>query len=284
MKTIRSLCVSCFLCTLAFSSQTFADPARTPLNKELVFGVLPFLSPVVLLKRFTPLKNYLEQATGKKIYLESAPNFAEYVKRTNHQQYNIIFTAPHFVPLALDGDHYEIAAASKKLAAHIMVKKDSPLTSLEQLAGKRIAIGPQEAFVVIIARRMLQDNGLTGKRAPVYKSYKSHNATLRTLEFNDADAAVIGSYLLDKAIKQGYRQLGATPYYPGAAFLLSKKMPEALREKISDAIVKMNQSDEGRRTLQLIKFPGFRKVEPEKYAPLRSIANTILTAKPSGSL
>jgi len=252
----------------------FAEPSARQTKPELVFGVLPFLSPVVLLKRFTPLKDYLERVTGKKVYLESAPDFAEFAKRTKQQQYDILFTAPHFVPMSLDGDHYEIAASSKMLAAHIMVAKDSPLTRISQLAGKRIAIGPKQAFVVYIAKYMLRNAGLTGKQAPVYKSYKSHNATLRTLEYNDADAAVIGTYLLARAKTKGFREIGATPFYPGAAFLVSTSLPLNLREKISDAFINMKQSENGRKTLALIKFPGFLKTTPDRYAPLRAIAES----------
>lgn len=272
MRFIHSLCVTCLIYTMAFSSSSLARSDRGQ-QHELVFGVLPFLAPLVLLKRFTPLKDYLEQVTGRDIFLESAPNFNVYAKRTKQQQYDILFTAPHYVPMSLEGGHYEIAAASNSLAAHIVVAQNSPLTSLSQLAGKRIAVGPKQAFVVIIARYMLINAGLRGEAAPIYKVYRSHNAALRALEYKDADAAVIGTYLLNKK-KNVYRALAATPYYPGAAFLVSTKLPPAVREKISEAFINMPQSDEGKKTLALIKFPGFQKASPDKYAPLRAIVNS----------
>jgi phosphonate transport system substrate-binding protein len=263
---------ACYILFIAFSAQAGAESNHKKSSNELVFGVLPFLSPVVLIKRFTPLKDYLERITGKTIYLESAPNFPEFVKRTLAHEYDIIFTAPHLVPVTLDDKHYQLIVASNKLAAHIMVKGDSKLTDLKQLAGKRVALGPSQAFVVIIAKYLLKTQGLTGKNAPIYSNYKSHNATLRALEFDDADAAVIGSYLLDIAQAKGDREIGSTHYYPGAAFLASSDIPESLRNKISDAFLNIKNTKEGRRTLKLIQFPGFQKTVPSEYDELRPVA------------
>ena len=264
--------VFCFVLTILFSAQAFANTNRKQSNNELVFGVLPFLSPVVLIKRFSPLKDYLEKITGKSVFLESAPNFPEFVRRTINHQYDIIFTAPHFVPITLQDKHYKLIAASNKLAAHIMVKGNSGIKSIKQLAGKRIALGPKQAFVVIIARYLLKTQGLTGKRAPVYSTYKSHNATLQALEFDDTDAAVIGSYLLEAAEQKGFREVAATSYYPGAVIIVSKDIPEALQSELSRAFIKIKETKEGRETLKLIKFPGFQETQASDYEALRAIA------------
>jgi phosphonate transport system substrate-binding protein len=262
----------CFVLIFLFSTQAVAQTTQTRSKHELVFGVLPFLSPVVLIKRFSPLRNYLEKITGKQIYLESAPNFPEFVKRTLNHQYDLIFTAPHFVPITLQDNHYQLIAASNKLAAHIMVKGNSDLSNIQQLAGKRVALGPSQAFVVIIARYLLKSKGLIGKHAPLYSTYKSHNATLQALEFDDADAAVIGSYLLDAAEKKGFREIAATAYYPGAVIILSKAIPETLRNAISEAFINIKNSKKGRETLKLIKFPGFQKTRASEYVSLRPVA------------
>lgn len=268
--------IACCILIIAVGSQVFADTNRKKSSHEIVFGVLPFLSPVVLIKRFSPLKDYLEKITGMSIYLESAPNFPVFLKRTTNHQYDIIFTAPHFVPVTLDSKHYQLIAASNKLAAHIMVKSNSNLKRIEQLAGKRIAIGPGQAFVVIIAKYLLKTKGLTGKKAPLYSTYKSHNAALRALEFDDADAAVIGSYLLEIAKAKGFKEIAETPYYPGAAIVVSTDMDKSLREKISNAFINIKKSREGRRTLKLIQFPGFQNTIPTEYDSLRPVADDAL--------
>lgn len=262
----------CLILGLLLATSLSAKTPAQKSNKELVFGILPFLSPVVLIKRFTPLKDYLERVTGKDIYIESAPNFAEFLKRTTSRQYDIIFTAPHFVPVTLEDNHYELLAASNRLAAHFIVKGNSKLTDIRQLAGKRIALGPRQAFVVVIAKYYLKTAGLKGSKAPVYSYYKSHNATLRALEFGDADVAVIGSYLLATAKSRSYRQLGRTNYYPGAVFIVSRSIPEKMRAKIRSAFINIKRTADGRKTLKLIKFPGFQPTRKEEYEPLRNIS------------
>lgn len=271
--------ILCFILTISISTQVLANSNQKKSEDELVFGVLPFLSPVVLIKRFSPLKNYLEKITGKTVYLESAPNYPEFVKRTLNHQYDIIFTAPHFVPDTLQDRHYQLIAASNKLAAHIMVKNSAHLTDVSQLAGKRVALGPSQAFVVIIAKYLLEKDGLTGKRSPIYSNYKSHNATLRALEYDDTDAAVIGSYLLGAAKQKGFKELVATRYYPGAVIIASSDLPKVLLNKISNAFIHIKNSREGHRTLKLIKFPGFQQTRASEYESLRPVAADALDTK-----
>ena len=268
--------ILCITIILSFSAHAVADSNPKKVNDELVFGMLPFLSPVALIKRFTPLKDHLEKVTGKTIFLESAPNFPQFVKRTLSHQYDLVVTAPHFVPKTLKDGHYKLLAASNKLAGHIMVRTASNITSLEQLAGKRIAHGPKQAFVVIIAKYLLKSKGLVGDKAPIFVTHKSHNAALRAVLSDEADAAILGTFLLKPAAEYGLKQLDATPYYPGVAILASKDVPESLRNEISQAFIDMKKTNEGRQTLKRIGFPGFQETTAADYESLKPIAAELI--------
>jgi phosphonate transport system substrate-binding protein len=257
---------------LSFSTHALADSNPNQANDELVFGMLPFLSPVALIKRFTPLKTYMEIVTGKTIYLESAPNFPQFVKRTLKHNYDLILTAPHLVPLTLKDGHYKLLSASNKLAGHIMVKSDSKITSLDQLAGKRIAHGPKQAFVVVIGKYLLKSKGLAGDKAPVFIAHKSHNAALRAVLSGEADAAILGTFLTKPASELGLTQLDATPFYPGVAILASKDVPESLQKKISQAFINIKKTKKGKQTLKKIAFPGFQKTAAAEYESLKPVA------------
>ena len=256
---------------VSFSTSTHADINKKKSEDELVFGILPFLSPVALLKRFSPLKEYLEKTTGKKIILESAPSFPEYVKRTLNHEYDLVYTAPHFVPLTLDDNHYQLLAASNNISSHIVVRS-SKTKQVEQLAGKRIAHGPEQAFLVIIGKYLLKQKGLTGEKAPIFIAHKSHNAALRATAAGDADAAIVGTFMLKRAAKNGLKEIEATPRYPGVGILASKEVPQSLQNEIAKAFIDIKKSAEGRDTLKKIRFPGFKKSVAADYESVKPIA------------
>ena len=273
MAKKATLTILCLTLIITFSSTAaLADISEKKSKDELVFGILPFLSPVALLKRFSPLKDYLEKTTGKKIIIESAPSFPEYVKRTLNHEYDLVYTAPHFVPLTLEDSHYELLAASNNISSHIIVNKSSAITRIEQLAGKRIAHGPDQAFLVIIAKYLLKSKGLTGDKAPVFISHKSHNAALRANAAGDADAAIVGTFHLKLAAEKGLKAIEATERYPGIGILASREMPKALQHEIAKAFIDIKKSAEGRDTLKKIRFPGFKQTIPADYDSLKPVA------------
>ncbi len=76
--------------------------AASPGKGRLVLGMLPILSPERLAERFEPLVDYLTDALGVEIVLESAPNYRQFVKRTGEKnRYDLLFTAPHFYYIAV---------------------------------------------------------------------------------------------------------------------------------------------------------------------------------------
>lgn len=275
-QLLKTLCLTLIL---LISTTTYAASSENNPNKDVVFSILPFLSPVALMKRFTPLRQYLESTTGKTIILESAPNFPEYLRRTVNHDYDVVYTAPHFVPFTLKDGHYQLLAASNNIAAHIIVGVSSNIESLEQLAGKRIAHGPKEAFLVIIAKHLLKQKGLVGKNVPTFMPYKSHNAALRAASGGDADAAIIGSFHLKFAAENNLKEIAATPYYPGIAILASKELPESFRKKLARSFTSIKESKEGRETLKKIRFPGFKAATSADYESLNPIAREALDPK-----
>jgi len=257
---------------LSVSTSAIAVPSQKIESKEIVFSILPFLSPVALVKRFTPLREYLEHNTGQVIVLESAPNFPEYLKRTINHEYDIVYTAPHFVPLSMEDGHYQLLAASHNLSAHIIVSESSRLKGLANLAGKRIAHGPKEAFLVVIGKHLLKEQGLVEENTPRYVAYKSHNAALRAVAGGDVDAAIVGKFHLKLATENKLRQIAVSAEFPGIAILASRDLPQSLRDKLAKSFVDIKDTEEGRQTLKKIRFPGFQSAKTQDFDALIPIA------------
>ena len=240
--------------------------------KPLTLGYFPIISTVALFKRFAPLRDYLSEALGRPVELQTAKDFPTFLQRTDDRQYDIVVTAPHFAVRAADSGKYRVrATVSADVEQLVVVRADSPITEAGQLAGKRIATPPADALMTMIGVRHLSDAGMTGDKAPIYRPYVSHNAANEALLANEADAAIGSSNIIQKAIKQGapYRILVHGLKLPNMATLVASDLDAELGERLVQILVGMADTEKGKQTLKQIAFPGYRAVSAAEYEPAR---------------
>jgi phosphonate transport system substrate-binding protein len=253
------------LLLLALSFSVLADD-----HKTLKFGILPFESAHTLFTRFTPLKDYLSRHTGYKIALETAPDFASHVTNIREGKYDIVYTAPHFVPAALDSKHYQLLVAlSNPLYGQFVARTNSPINNLKQLDNKTVATPSARAIVTKIGMYHLEKN--IGINPSAYHVYRTHNAAFRAVLEGHADGAVISVNIYNKAISDGFelRAIGQTQAIPSSAILGNVELSKALQEKIQQLLAGIGESDEGKKVLKQIKYQGFEVIPASKYDSMR---------------
>lgn len=257
-----------FLCAnLNFTSSTWARNEQTSsrsTQRALSLGFFPIISTVALYKRFAPLRDYLAKELQRPVNLETAKNFPTFLQRTDERKYDIVITAPHFALRAADSGKYRIRAALRgKVYQLLVVRTDSPVTSVSQLAGKRIATPPTDALMTMIGMRELARAGLVGKRAPVYRAYISHNAANEALLAGAEDAAIASSNVIKKAMGKGepFRILKRSFKLPNMATLVASDLDPKLADRVVQILVNMNKTEKGRQVLRQIRFPGYRAVK-----------------------
>jgi len=267
MKLI-SLCL-----LLCFSVNSYAETKSTSTaGKSLTLGFFPIISTVALYKRFAPLRDYLSETMGREVKLLTAKNFPTFTKRTAERAYDIVITAPHFAVSAADSGKYKIRATLiKDVQQLIVVKNDSSITGQNQLAGKKIATPPGRALMTMMGKNFLQEAGLVGENAPVYRAFTSHNAANQALLGNEVDAAIGSSNIIKKAIKHGepLKIIGRGLKLPNMATLVASDMDAVIGAQLVQALTDMNKSEKGKSVLARIKFPGYRAVSAKDYEPAR---------------
>ncbi|MFV2055610.1 MAG: phosphate/phosphite/phosphonate ABC transporter substrate-binding protein [Thiohalomonadales bacterium] len=255
-----------FFCMVTIASANVKE------KHTLTFGLLPFMSPVALFNRFAPLRDYLSEQLGIEVVLTTAPSFEVFQQRSKSGEYDFVYTAPHFVLETVKTGEYDLMTTPLiKLAAHVLVKTDSPYKSISDLANKKVAHAPIKAFIPIVGRYLFTAKGLVGDTSPEFVAFKSHNAAYRSVLVDEADAAIVGTYLLKHASRLGLREIASSDKYPGVAILISKHLPKTLQLDTQNAVADMNKDEKGQAVLKLIKFPGFRKVSLDEYKPLAVI-------------
>lgn len=266
--------VSVLLLLLVCGSGAAAgDVTPSPAERQLVLGVLPFTSPVTLFRRFAPLADYLSEELGRKVALETASDLSEFARRAGERRYDILWTAPHFVLLALESGKYRVRATyTEPLAAEIVVQTDSPMRRVRELAGKPVATPPVEAIVTAMGKEFLAAQGLRGDKVPLYQTFSSHNAAYQAMLAGEAAAAIVSVNVRLEATDAGepLRVLARSRSFPAIGILTAADLTAELQQRIQRVLVEMSRTERGRLVLKQINFPGFRPATPREFEPLRS--------------
>jgi phosphonate transport system substrate-binding protein len=267
------------LCPLAWAGVQGA--ASKPLTsassvKVLTFGFLPVESPVALFKRFAPLRDYLSVQLQQKIRMETAKNFAEFVRRTEQRQYDIVFTAPHMALHALDSKKYEVAATfAKPLKAVIVARKNSPIQNLAGLEGKTIATPPARAIVTLVGKKFLKTKGLPGIR---FQSRQTHNAAYSAVLGREADAAILSNFIAVKAIANNLplKIVAQSDPFPGIGILVARDLQKSTRRHIRTSLWGMSELPHGKKILTTITQPGYVNATKQQFEVLRPYVDAAL--------
>jgi len=259
---LAGVCLVLGLATTVRAAET--RPAAVKDQPALSLGFFPIISTVALYKRFAPLRDYLSDKLGRPVNLATAKDFPTFLKRTDTRNYDIVVTAPHFALRAADSGKYRIRAALQgDVHQLLVVRSDSPISKMEQLAGKRIASPPEDALMTMIGKAFLTRAGLKGARAPIYHAYISHNAANEALLAGEADAAIASSNVIKKAMGEGarFKIIARSFKLPNMATLVATELDKELGDRVVQILVSMKSEPQGREVLKQIRFPGYRAVD-----------------------
>ena len=267
--TIKKIFIGLFISlSVLLPFQSIAQQTSNT-DEPLILGILPFRSPVALLKRFAPLRDHLQQKLGVPIIMETASNFDEFVMRTHARRYDLVLTAPHFTLLALDSGKYAVKATYlKPLSAGISVRRDSKIRYLKQLEGKKISTPPEIAIITIAGKSFLKKHL---KAEPQYVNYKSHNASLDAMLVGNSVAAIASLNPTRQYMQRDIplRIIASTPPLPGMGLLVAKDLSKALQKKYQDALINMDKDTEGKKALKKMGYPGYRAVKKQEFESTR---------------
>jgi len=280
---MRSLisCLTGFL-VLALSTQTLGQTsADGDTANPLVFGFLPIVSSERLVRRFSPLTDYLSAQLGIEIRMETAPDFKTFVQRTNEEmRYDILFTAPHLYYLANKKSGYRAIARVDKpgMKAVIVTPVKSTIRSIQDLRGHRLATTDPLALATVLARARLAQAGIDPDNDLTLIATPSHNASLLSGYRGTTDAAVLIRPVYLRArqeIRDNTRIVAETESAPHMPIAVARRMDNGIVRRLRDILVNMSSEPQGRALLQHIDWPGFVAAQPGDYDHLGRIANQL---------
>jgi phosphonate transport system substrate-binding protein len=269
---LSALLVLCLIMPMYGQAEQEQDDEKN-VQKPLVFGFLPILSTQRLVSRFGPMVDYLSEQLGRPVRLETAPDFAEFYRRTNDKRYDLIFTAPHFYYMAQRQAGYRVVVrvGAPEMHAIIVVPTDSKLTSLQDLRNKRLATVDSLSLATVLVRNELQEAGIDPDRDITLVTTPTHNASLISAYKNITDAASLMAIPYKRTrpeIKTSLRIIARTQGTPHMPIAVASRLSDQESSIIRDSLLSLKETEEGRVLLKHLAWPGFATAVPEDYDQL----------------
>lgn len=242
------------------------------------FGVVPQQAASKLARVWSPILQYLERETGFELLFRTARDIPTFEQRLSSGDYDIAYMNPyHFTVYNRDPGYQAIARArDKRIKGILVVRKDSPIQSFDELDNMTLAFPAPAAFAAtILPRGELAANG--NRVEPKYVS--SHDSVYRAVAqgLYPAGGGVIRTFLsVDDEIRDQLRILWTTEGYTPHAIAISPNLPHEVRSRLQSALIAMEQSEEGRGLLDKLKVKGFEAARNEDWDDVRALKIPLL--------
>jgi phosphonate transport system substrate-binding protein len=252
------------LTVAALSATADEDP-------PLVFGVLNQQSPAKTAERWNPILRYLGEATGLHFRLRMGATVQETNAMMGRGEFDLAFTNHNF-RREYDGVYKVIARwRGKRIYGVIAVNVDSPIRTLKDLAGKRVAFPSKSAFVAYaVPMTALNAAGVAVESVLA----GNQEGALAQLKARQVEAAAVNSrYLSQYAAQQGlrYRELFTSEGYAELPVIVHPRLPKAQVDAIQKALLAMANDPRATEALETAGCNGFEAAVDKDYDNVRRV-------------
>jgi len=251
----------------------------TPLQaRDYTFAVVPQQSASKIARLWGPILKRIGDETGLSLKLVTAKNIPTFEKRLAEGKYDFAYMNPyHFTTFSARSGYIAFARQrDKTIQGIVVVRRDSPVTSLEELADSMLAFPAPAAF----AASILTQAEFFSREIPFKPRYvASHDSVYLAVAkgLSPAGGGVLRTLNnTKKSVQDQLRILWKTPRYTPHAFAAHPQVPERDREKLESALIALEQSEGGMALLRSINFKGIETAQSSDWDDVRSLNITLL--------
>ena len=258
-------------------------------DDALAMGVLPRRNVTETINMFRPIADELEKALGRRVEVKTARDFSAFAHEVNAMRYDLVhLNQLQYIQAQRLG--YQAIAKNEEhgkttVRSAIIVRKDSGITSLAELKGKRIAFGGDRNAVVsyVIPTALLRAGGLMANDYTEVFTRNPMNAVVVTY-IGETDASGANSSATQPGFVSGVDadkirllvQSEPLPHLPWAA---SPRLSPALKTHIQAVLTDLHNNDDGRRALASAQLTGLAPASDSDYDAHRRLLSDRLPKK-----
>jgi phosphonate transport system substrate-binding protein len=277
--SMRNFLTLCTALVLAISSyRCYADTQR---GQPLRFGSVAMDTPAVMAERLTPLTKYLSASLGRPVVLRLSPNMPAAIKAVADGKVDLAYLTPvAYIRSHKLGNTQLVAKVVTKGKASfklmIVVRQDSGITSVADLAGKSFAFGDRAA---LLQRAVVVGSGMPLEKLGTYAFLGHYDNIVRAVLYRDYDAGILKDTKAYKWQGKGIRILYSSPALPPYNIAASEAISPQLLRRIRQAFLSLDISNPAHRTV--IKgldpnYDGFATTSDGEYDVVRQLISPFI--------
>lgn len=245
-------------------------PQQSEAEGEMVFGIFPYLSPTRLEDLWVPIIVEFNNSSAIKLQFRTTNSFDEFNERLNSTGYDIALIQP-FDYIQIKPNTYEpLVKFEEPLSGIFVVRTDSDIQALSDLAGKKVSTPPESAAVTILAHITLNRLGVENV---IYSHQPSHDECLHTLLIGEADACltnIVPLRTFEETLNQKFTILDNTLEIPHVPIVANTRIPQEQKERITNFFLGLNSYEAGQQLLSGAGITGFVEAVDGDYDMVRS--------------
>ena len=255
------------------------SPRHLTTRPLYVFGVHPLHNVRRLTAVYQPMVDFLNRGLGDvELTLEASSSYAAFDEKLRTRQLAFALPNPYqTVQAAAHG--YRIFAKVRNdedFRGILLVRKDSGITTLEQLRGKSISYpAPTALAATMLPQWLLHQNGLQAGRDVESRYVGSQESSIMNVYLGQTAAAATWPSPW-RALARERPEVGdalvvrwQTPTLPNNGLIARDDVPEALVARVRALFVDLDRTPEGRALLAAAEIEGFEPATEATYAPVR---------------
>jgi phosphonate transport system substrate-binding protein len=276
------------LTAVAVGCTTVVKPLGTPDN-PVKMAIVPFLETNRLVKGMQQMSDALEKETGLKYTGDVPTSYAAVVEAMCADRVDVGWVSPLAYVLAhkqcgADMTLVSVTRVGTTYRGAIVARKDSGITRLDELKGKRFAwVDPASTSGYLFPRATIQEKGLIPDQTFSQQIFAGgHDKVGLAIMGKQVDAGAMGKDTfarLPQIIPNAHEEMqiiGETPDIPNDGVAFRKGLPPEIIQKTREALLKFSKTPEGQKLFE--ESIGTRGVEPitdAAYDPVRAAATAL---------
>ncbi len=269
------------LLTTTFLITTLAVHAADKQSaKQVQLGSVAMDIPAEMVRRLTPLTNYLSSQTGLKVNFHASPNLNTAVEDLGLNTTQIAYLTPAAYLEA--HEKYGVIPLVNPLnkgkgtfTLMVAVQKDSPIQNMNDLKGKKFAFGDKKAK---LQPAVVVSSGFKLEDFSSYDYLNHYDNIAKAVINGDFDAGILKDSIAEKYEAQGLRVIYTSPPLPSYIFAVNKNLPKKTIAKLKKAMLALNDyTEENRAILNSLEkgYDGFEAAKDKDFDGIRKLLASI---------
>lgn len=263
----------------ALTSAQAQAPTRKPV-RTLTVGIVPQQSASELARVWIPVLGALSERAGLSLRFATAPDIPAFEKRLAAGAYDVAYMNPYHYSVFAQKPGYVAFAKEKgrRLRGLVVVRKDSTIKDMKELAGQQIAFPAPAAFAAtVLVRAEFERMGVP--ITPVFvKSHESVYLNVAQRQIGAGGGITRTLQTMDAPVRDELRVLWQTKDYTPHAFAAHPRVPADDLQALRAAMLTADSDPKMRSVLEGIGFKGFEVAQDAEWNDVRALGISTLAA------